>query len=149
MLGAGPADEDQILVQQYIQGVQQFDFFGLGQQIEAPNHNHQLLGINDAAPDQQEQEQENACPNGLRRLQPYKYPVHPVFPQEINLNVAPLVLAQDLNEAPMNEDPQEVLIHPGPMEAQQHTEIVISIHQPIQPEPQPAQEQLVLIEEVA
>ena len=81
-------------------------------------------------------------PNGLRRLHPYKY----LFSL---LNVAPPVLDQDLNEAPMNEDLQEVLIHPGPMEAQQHTEIVISIHQPIQPEPQPAQEQLVLIEEVA
>jgi len=57
MLGARPADEDQISVQQYIQGVQQFDFFGLGQQIEAPNHNHQLPGINDAAPDQQEQQE--------------------------------------------------------------------------------------------
>ena len=30
---------------------------------------------------------------------------------EINLNAAPPVLIQDLNELPMVEDPQEVLIH--------------------------------------
>jgi len=34
----------------------------------------------------------------------------------------------------MNEDLQEVLIHPSPLEAQQQVEEEVEIHQPIQPE---------------
>jgi hypothetical protein len=64
--------------------------------------------------------------------------------QNIDLNIAQPVLEQDLNEAPIPDDPQQMLIHPlHPMfQGNQHmVDAEINIQQPVQPE--------ALMEEVA
>ena len=50
----------------------------------------------------------------------------------LNLNAAPVVMVQDLNEAPMVQDPQEMLIHPV---QGQIPEALVNIPQPIDPQP--------------
>jgi len=156
MLGAGPQDED-IPEQVQIQGQLPFDFFGLGQNVQ----NQQV-----EPPQQQLQEQMDGAPNNEAIPQVNNgwadWPEHLQVAQqgpaqiEINLNAPPPVLLQDLNDLPIPEDPQEVLIHPG-MQTNQvqnnwelgmannaQMEQEIHLPQPAQPEPVEA-----MIEEVA
>lgn len=104
MLGGGPPDEDQIPEQLQIQGQILFDFFGLGQQAtqQQPENNQDMI---QSAP-------ADAIPQDIHwPLWSEALPVNPVQALAINLNVAPPVLEQDLNEIPMVNDPQEVLTY--------------------------------------
>lgn len=102
-LGAGPPDEEQVPVQ-IDQGPPLFYFFGLGQQVLAPIAEENPLFLAQV-PDQIMQEQ-----------QPGNWPPWPeelpAWGQHLNLNQAPVAVQQDLNEAPADEDLQEVLVHP-------------------------------------
>jgi hypothetical protein len=90
-------------------------FFGSGQQILAPvgAHDQQLIQIqdnNDLFQGNQEQQQQDDW-----SAWPEKLPaIGQLGTQLLNLNInnAPLVVMQDLNEMPIVEDPQEVLVHP-------------------------------------
>jgi hypothetical protein len=105
----GPQDEDQIPEQIQIQGQLPFDFFGLGQNVmeqqqEPPQQ--QIVPVNNVATPQ-----DNSAwlewPEVLPAAQQGQ------LAMEINLNAPPPVFLQDLNDLPMEDDPQDMLIHPG------------------------------------
>jgi hypothetical protein len=126
-LGGGPPDEDPIPAQQQqIQGQQPFDFFGLGQQVQEQGFHQQNLVAN--APEQGDGEQQN---NGW-----VNWPEELPATQNLDLNMAPPILEQDLNVPSLPDDPQEVLIHPLGQGMDQQEE-----HQHIpQPAPKPKPE---------
>lgn len=144
-LGKPSSDEEHLPVQVQDQGTLQFDFFGSGQQILAPvgAHDQQLIQIqdnNDLFQGNQEQQQQDDW-----SAWPEKLPaIGQLGTQLLNLNInnAPLVVMQDLNEMPIVEDPQEVLVHP--FQGHEPEEV---LHLPPQSDAEPQQE--ALMEEVA
>ena len=111
MPGAGPPDEDPIPEQQQVQGHLPFDFFGLGQQAnmqQAGQNPQQQILIGEPPVQAMEEQQNNEC-----HPWPEEIPAQQLtLAQGVNLNLAPPILDQDLNELPMAEDSQEILIHP-------------------------------------
>lgn len=113
-IGNGPPDEEPVPPPELDQGPPLFDFFGLGQQVLAPIGAHA-----DQEQIDQLQGEELALGQNLEEQQLGDWPEWPeelladaqwAGPQ-INLNVAPTIINQDLNEAPLGEDLQEMVIH--------------------------------------
>ena len=120
-LGLGPQEEEHVPAPPD-DGPPLFDFFGLGQQVLAPVAQH-------------DEEQANV----LEQEQQQQWPAWPeVLPvQQIDLNLAQPEGLVDLNEAPVVDDPQEVIIHPTQFQ-QQEDALEIMPQPELQPEIQPA-----------
>ena len=131
-LGASPPDEEPVPPPPEDMGLPLYDFFGLGQHVLAPIaehdqqllHNQGLLGNNQNVKGEQDNlEEGNQLVDWPDWPEELPAQAHARGPQ-LNLNVAPLVVGQDLNApAPLaiqdlnmaliDEDPQEVIVHPG------------------------------------
>lgn len=152
-LGEGPP-EGLVPVQVEGQGPPQFDFFGLGQQVLGPvpqlaqPEQPQIEPAPEEIAPEQGQEQPGeawfdwpeelpaagqAFPAAGQVLQNADLPEMEID-QQLNLNEAPVVMLQDLNEAPVQEDPQEMLIHPVNVQAPE--EILENIPQPVVQQPE-------------
>ena len=156
-LGGGPPVEEQVPPQEDDQGPPLFDFFGLGQQVLTPVADHadqlqpavgqgiqemQIGGQNGEPAADGDQDMPGINQNGQAQqddpwmLWPEELPAigqqaQGVNPQ-LNLNEGPVVMEQDLNEAPLPEDLQELIVHPAQEPDQE--DLIEFVPQQVQPQ---------------
>ncbi|KAG0519669.1 hypothetical protein BDA96_08G006900 [Sorghum bicolor] len=145
-LGGGPPVEEQVPPQEDDQGPPLFDFFGLGQQLQpavgqgiqemqiggqngepAADGDQDMPGINQNGQAQQD-DPWMLWPEELPAIGQQAQGVNP----QLNLNEGPVVMEQDLNEAPLPEDLQELIVHPAQEPDQE--DLIEFVPQQVQPQ---------------